>query len=160
MENKMALSFILKKEIEILEKIPPLQKMIRDAVIKREWTDYELLMQSLGEIGSRFEIIEAERETVFKNLQMGDEPESFYAWVAKLPQAEKEEISSLYRKLKMITLQIKISNDTLMEYLREAKSAISGLLDRAYPDRRGKMYSRKGAEREADMRSVMINKTF
>ena len=165
MENTAAFSInlfsiALIKEIELLERIPPLQTLIRDAVIKREWTDYELFMQSLGEIGAQFEGMETERETMFKALQAGEENESFYAWAAKLPKREQEEISGLYRKLKMITLQIRIANDTLMEYLREAKTAVSGLLERAYPDRRGKMYSRKGIEREADMRSVMVNRNF
>ena len=160
MENNLVFSLVLLKEIELLEKIPPLQTMIRDAVVKREWTDYEILMQSIGEIGTQFEVLEVEREAIFKTLEMGEEPESFYAWVVRLPKEEQEEISGLYRKLKMITLQIRIANDTLMEYLREAKSAVSGLLERAYPDRRGKMYSREGAEREADMRSVMVNKSL
>ena len=160
MEDALAFSIILIKEIELLEKIPPLQNMIRDAVIKREWADYELFMQSLGDIGSQFEKMENERETMFSSFRTGKKNESFYAWAARLPKNEHEEISGLYRKLKMLTLQIKISNDTLMEYLREAKSAVSGFLEKAYPDRRGKMYSRKGVEREADMRSVMINRNF
>ena len=160
MENTLAFSKILLTEIKLLEKIPPLQTMIRDAVIKREWTDYELFMQSISEIGAQFEVLETEREAIFNALQAGEKPESFYAWTARLPKDEQEEISGLYRKLKMITLQVKISNDTLMEYIREARSAVSGLLERAYPDRRGKMYSRKGIEREADMRSVMVNRSF
>ncbi|MCL1928369.1 MAG: hypothetical protein FWG07_06225 [Treponema sp.] len=160
MENISVFSIVLLKEIELLEKIPPLQTMIRDAVIKREWAEYELFMQSIGEIGSQFEVLETEREAIFKSFQAEEKPESFYAWAAKLPMDKKEEISGLYRKLKMITLQIKISNDTLMEYIKEAKSAVSGLLERVYPDRRGKMYSRKGVEREADMRSVMVNSNF
>ena len=160
MENKLAFSAILLKEIEILERIPPLQKLIRDAVIKKEWTEYEGHMLSIGEIGIQFEVLDAEREATFKTLADGEEPESFYAWAAQLPEKEREEISGLYRKLKMITLQIRIANDTLMEYLREVKSAVSGFLEKAYPDRRGKMYSRQGTEREADMRSVMINRSL
>lgn len=160
MESTLVFSKVLLQEIELLEKIPPLQALARDAVIKREWNDYELLLQSISEIGSRFEVLETEREAIFKTLQMEEGPESFYAWAAKLPKDEKEEISGLYRKLKMITLHIRIANNTLTEYIREARSAVSGLLDRAYPDRRGKMYSRKGIEREADMRSVMVNRSF
>jgi hypothetical protein len=157
MENKQAFSIILLKEIEVLEKIPPLQGMIRNAIIKREWAEYETLMHAVGDIGGSFEVLETEREALFKTMADGKEPESFYAWASKLPENEKEEISNLYRKLKMITLQIRIANDTLMEYLREVKTAVSGVLDRAYPDRRGKMYSCRGTEKEADMRSVMIN---
>ena len=160
MEDTLAFSIVLLREIELLERIPPLQNMIRDAVIKREWADYELFMQSLGDIGSQFEEMEKERETLFNSFQEGQKNDSFYTWAARLPKKEQEEISALYRKLKMLTLQIKISNDTLMEYLREAKSAVSSFLEKAYPDRRGKMYSHKGLEREADMRSVMVNRNF
>jgi hypothetical protein len=160
MENSLAFSIILLNEIELLEKIPPLQGLVRDAVIKREWADYEILMESIGEIGSRFEALDAERTALFKTLTGGEDPDSFYSYAARLPVEERNSLSALYRKLKMITLQIKIANDTLLEYLREAKSAISGILDSAYPDRRGKLYSPRGTEREADMRSVMVNRTF
>ena len=68
MENAQAFSLILSKEIEVLEQIPPLQGMIRDAIIKREWADYEVLMQSLGKIGSRLEMLEVERERLFNLL--------------------------------------------------------------------------------------------
>jgi hypothetical protein len=160
MENSRDLSTMLLKEIELLEKIPPLQSRIRDAVINREWADYELLMESLGTLGSQFELLDGERVVLFKDLAGGDEPETFYAYTAKLPGQDRKELGELYRKLKMITLQIKIANDSLMEYLREVKTAIAGVLENAYPDRRGKMYSRQGTEREADMRSVVVNRSF
>ena len=160
MENMQAFSLVLVKEIEILEKIPPLQGMIREAVIKREWADYEALTETINELGERFETLDMEREALFKTLGGDKEPESFYSWAAMLPSHEREEIATLYRRLKMTALQIRVSNDTLMEYLREVKSAVAGVLERAYPDRRGKMYSRKGTEREADMRSVMVNHTY
>jgi len=160
MENMQIFSLMLAKEIEILEKIPPLQGMIRDAVIKREWTDYETLMETVNELGESFETLDLEREALFKSISGQKEPESFYSWAATLPSREREEIAALYRRLKLTAMQIKISNDTLMEYLREVKSVVAGVLERAYPDRRGKMYSRKGTEREADMRSVMVNHTF
>lgn len=160
MEDLLAFSIILVKEIELLEGIPPLQKHIRDAVINKKWADYDQFMQSLSEIGVQFEIMELEREAMFKSFQSVNNNESFYAWAVRLPKKEQEEISGLYRKLKMITLNIKISNDTLMEYLREAKSMVSGFLGTVYPDRRGKMYTSKGVELEADMRSVMINQNF
>jgi hypothetical protein len=160
MENMQVFSLILAKEIEILEKIPPLQGMIRDAVIKREWTDYEALTETVNKLGERFETFDIERETLFRTMGGNKEPESFYAWAAKLSSGEREEIAALYRRLKLTALQIRVSNDTLMEYLREVKSAVAGVLERAYPDRRGKMYSRKGTEREADMRSVMVNHSF
>jgi hypothetical protein len=160
MENMQVFLFILAKEIEILEKILLFQGMIRDVVIKREWTDYEVLTETVNKLGEHFEMLDMEREALFKAISGNNEPESFYAWAAKLPSGERDKIADLYRSLKLTALQIRISNNTLMEYLREVKSAVAGILEQAYPDRRGKMYSRKGTEREADMRSVMVNHTF
>jgi hypothetical protein len=154
---------ILHKEIELLGKIPPLQALIRDAVIGKEWTDYELFIESVNKISAEFDALEAERMELFRNLAGGgedDEKKRFYAIAARLPAADREKLTALYRKLKMETLQIRLSNDTLLDYIKESKAAITGVLETAYPDRKGKLYSRTGAAREADMKSVVINHSF
>jgi hypothetical protein len=157
-----ACTAILRKEIELLEKIPPLQVLVRDAVLNREWADYESYLEAIGRIGIDFEVLETERNRRFADLAPGaaDEKERFYAMSARLPEQERNELTMLYRQLKMQTLQIRLANDSLMEYIRETKNAISGMLESAYPDRKGKMYSRNGTEREADMKSVVLNHSF
>jgi hypothetical protein len=157
-----ACTAVLRKEIELLEKIPPLQVLVRDAVLNREWADYEGYLETLGKIGADFEVLEAERDRLFTGLapEGGDEKDRFYALSARLPEQERNELTALYRRLKMQTLQIRLTNDSLMEYIKETKSVISGMLESAYPDRKGKMYSRNGAEREADMKSVVVNHNF
>ncbi|MDR2552467.1 MAG: hypothetical protein LBD31_04785 [Treponema sp.] len=161
MDYSRDVSLVLQKEAELLEQLPPLQVQIREAVIKREWADYQKLMEAAGRVGSAVEALEAEREVLFAALT-GEYPgpEPFYAHAAALPRREREELTARYRRVKMISLQVKLSNDLLMEYLREARAAVAGLLESAYPDRRGRLYSRRGVEREADMRSVMVNRIF
>jgi hypothetical protein len=158
-----ACTSILLREIELLEKIPPLQVLIRDAVLNREWADYEYLMESIGKIGVQFEGLEEEREGIFSEFSeaiLGTEKDRFYALASRLPERERNELTDLYRRLKMETLQIKLTNDSLMEYLQEAKSAVNGLLENAYPDRRGKIYSKEGISREAEMKSIVLNHSF
>jgi hypothetical protein len=153
----------LLREIEVLAKIPPLQVLVRDAVINREWADYEYLMESIGNIGTQFEALEEEREAIFSEFSgalLGPEKDRFYALTSRLPEKERNELTALYRRLKMETLQIKLTNDSLMEYLREAKSAVAGLLENAYPDRKGRIYSKKGISREAEMKSIVLNRSF
>jgi hypothetical protein len=158
-----ACAAILLKEIELLEKITPVQALLRDAVLNREWTDFERLTETIAGIGAGFERLEAERTELFKNLtgvSGGGESRYFYAVAARLPPQERERLTSLYRRLKMEALRIKLANDTLMNYIKETRSAISGILENAYPDRKGKIYSRTGMEREADMKSVLLNHSF
>jgi hypothetical protein len=160
-----ACTAVLRREIELLEKIPALQTLVRDAVINREWADYEAYLEAIGRIGAEFEVLETERDRLFaavssEDPQDTDEKDRFYAMSARLPENERNELTALYRRLKLQTLQIRLANDTLMDYIRETKSAISGMLESAYPDRKGKIYSRNGAEREADMKSVVLNHSF
>ncbi|MDR2766766.1 MAG: hypothetical protein LBB82_00405 [Treponema sp.] len=160
MESYKVFETVLIREIELLAKIPPLQNLIRDAVINREWADYEALMESIEEIGGRFGTLEAEREALTASLFGGDEQGHFYAWTARLPERERNILTTLYRRLKMETLQIKLSNDTLMEYLKEARSVVTGVLESAYPERRGKLYTRDGTSADPDMKSVVLNRRF
>jgi hypothetical protein len=154
---------MLRKEIELLGKIPALQTLVRDAVINREWADYEAYLESIGKIGADFEVLETARNKLFGDLTPDEgagEKKHFYAVSARLPDHERNELTALYRQLKMQTLQIRLANDTLMEYIKATKEAISGMLESAYPDRKGKIYSRNGIEREADMKSVVLNHSF
>jgi hypothetical protein len=157
-----ACTAVLRKEIELLEKIPALQTLIRDAVINREWADYEGCLEAIGRIGADFEVLETERNKLFAALapEDTDEKDRFYAMSARLPECERNKLTALYRRLKLQTLQIRLANDTLMDYIRETKNVISGMLESAYPDRKGKIYSRNGSEREADMKSVVLNHNF
>jgi hypothetical protein len=157
-----ACTAILRKEIELLEKIPALQTLVRDAVINREWADYEGYLEAIGRIGTDFEVLETERNRLFTAVipENTDEKGRFYAMSARLPEHERNELTALYRHLKLQTLQIRLANDTLMDYIKETKNAISGMLESAYPDRKGKIYSRNGVEREADMKSVVLNHSF
>jgi hypothetical protein len=152
---------ILRKEIGLLEKIPPLQTLVRDAVINREWADYETYLEAIGKIGSDFETLEAKRDTLFMGMCEETGAESrFYAISARFPERERNELTALYRQIKTQALQIRLANDALMDYIKATKDAVSGMLESAYPDRKGKIYSRNGIEREADMRSVVLNHSF
>jgi hypothetical protein len=159
----MACAAILGREIDLLGKIPPLQALIRDAVIGREWADYELFTDSVNKIGAEFEALENERMKLFRGLAdggEGDEKKRFYAVAARFPETEREKLTALYRRLKMEIFQIRLSSDTLLEYIKETKTAITGVLETAYPDRKGRIYSRTGVERKADMKSVVVNHSF
>jgi hypothetical protein len=138
---------------------------MRDAIINREWASYEILTESINEAGENFNTLESERIALFDKLSQsfgfnGDEKERFYALAARFPEEKRKEFTGIYRELKMETLKIKLANDTLMEYLSGAKAAVTGLLESVYPDRKGRLYTRNGVKQEADMRSVVLNRTF
>jgi hypothetical protein len=132
--------------------------------VNREWADFEGYLQSLSSIGGEFEALDIKREQLFSAfaLQRGFKNESagFYSFVARLPEPERKELTEIYRTLKMKTLEAQFANDSLTDYLNEARTLVSGFLEAVYPQRKGRLYSRQGVQVAPDMRSMVLNQSL
>jgi hypothetical protein len=155
---------ILAGEAEILGKIASLQEAVKAAVMNRDWADFEGLLGALQEYGERFEKLEKERVRLFSAVGDagggGDGWVGFYTLIARLPPAEREELSAAYRALRLETLRMRLGNEALLEYLNEARSAVAAFLESAFPERGGRLYSRRGIHAPSDMRSMVFNRHF
>ncbi|MDR2149314.1 MAG: hypothetical protein LBO67_00520 [Spirochaetaceae bacterium] len=147
-------SQILIAEIALLDKIIAVQQTLREAVIKREWTDFEEQRVILEEAQQHFENLEEERIASFEGQSNWTQ---FYTAVARLPDTERIHLTELYRSLKLKIYKVRSVNDSLMLYLNEAKSTVAAFVDAAFPDRRGRLYGRTGAHVAADMRSLVVD---
>jgi hypothetical protein len=155
---------LLEREIELLEKIAALQIQVKNAISNREWADFEGRFESLAAIGDEFETLDLERAQAFARLAreagIGDEGASFYRCVARLPQAERRELSELYRRIKMRTVELRLANDSLAKYLGEIQAVVSGFLEAVFPDRKGKIYTRQGTQAAPDMLGMALNRSL
>jgi hypothetical protein len=154
-------SSVLRRETGLLTEIGSLQKKVWETVLNRVWEDFEGLMGALNVLGAEFQVLEQERAGLMAGFGgPAREGESFYRLVSRLPGPEGRELAGLYRNLKSETLRVRISNDSLLDYLGEAKTTVTGFLEAAFPDRKGRVYSRRGALIPADMRSMVLNQSF
>ncbi|AEF84493.1 hypothetical protein TREPR_1918 [Treponema primitia ZAS-2] len=157
-------SVILKQEIELLEKIRGLQIQVKGAVTGREWADFEGYLGSLAAIGDEFEALDQERVQIFTDLakEMGFNHEGvgFYSFAARLPEPERRELSELYRRIKMKTLEVRFTNDSLTDYLSEAQTIVSGFLEEVFPERKGRLYTRQGVQADPAPRSLVLNQSL
>jgi hypothetical protein len=158
---------ILQLQTEIMEKIAAIQESVRNAVINRQWTDFESLLSTMNRYGDQFQVLEAERAALFAGFLEPDKlPETkqdkeyqvdFYKAVSRLPEDQRQELTEMYRNLKLRTLKVRMANDSLVSYLSEAKTTVDSFLDAACPDRKTRFYSRWGAKVSTDMRSIVVN---
>jgi hypothetical protein len=154
-------SSILRRETELLREIGSLQKQVWETVLNRVWENFEGLMGNLNIMGAEFQVLEQERAGLMAEFGgQAREGESFYRLVSRLTGPEGRELAGLYRNLKSETLRVRISNDSLLDYLGEARTTVTGFLEAAFPDRKGKVYSRQGALIPADMRSMVLNQSL
>ncbi|MDR2079279.1 MAG: hypothetical protein LBP74_06145 [Treponema sp.] len=157
-------ALILRQEIELLEKIRALQAQVKNAITSREWTDFDHYMGALAAIGDEFEALDLERKALFtgfaKKLGFNNEGVGFYSFASRLPEMQRRELSELYRRIKMQTIGVRVTNDSLTDYLNETQAVVSGFLEAIFPDRKGKIYTRQGTQVSPDMRSMVLNQSL
>jgi hypothetical protein len=121
-------------------------------------------MENLNTIGAEFRVLDAERERIFtvfaRQIGSHNTGVGFYSLIAAFPEAERKELSALYRKLKMDTLKIGFANDSLTAYITKARTTLQDFLEAAFPDRKGRIYSNRGTQVPSDMRSMVLNQSL
>jgi hypothetical protein len=154
-------SRILGREIEVLRDVAEAQRLVRDAVVRREWAGFETLLAAVGRTAAELEGLEGERKALFGKLSgFSDDETGFYQLIASLLPEEQRELRAIYRELKMAVLRIKINNENLLAYIAGIKTVVSAFIESAFPDRKGRVYSRSGAVMPQDMRCMVLNRSL
>ena len=161
---------ILLQECELIQNAAVVQEKIRLAVTEREWAVFEDHLSAMNAIESKIETLETEREQLFlvfetlihqksfsENL---DAKGRFYALVSMLPENQRNDLTSIYRSLKLESIKLRMANDALMTYLSGVKTTLKDFFDLAFPERAGKMYTNRGNHSSNDMRSMVLNRQF
>jgi len=161
---------ILLQECELIQSAVVEQEKIRQAVTNREWTVFEDHLGAMNSIESKIETLEREREQlfiVFKKLihqqsfsENLDAKGQFYALVILLPEGQRNELTSIYRSLKIEAIKLRMANESLFAYLSGIKSTLKDFFDLAFPERGGKMYTKDGMHFSNDMQSIFLNRSF
>ena len=156
---------ILLKEIELVMQAASIQEKIRTAVLDGEWEGFEGHISEISAIEKKISALENERENLFDSFAGAssgevDSKSRFYSIAEKLPQEQRDDLTAVYRCLKMETLKLRIANESYMTYLSAIKSTISDFFEAVFPERSGKMYTPQGTHHSNDMRSLVLNQSF
>jgi hypothetical protein len=161
---------ILIRECELIQNAAVIQEKIRLAVFEKDWTVFQDHLSVMNEIELKMEELEGEREQLFSVFEAMVHQNSFsenldargrfYKLVTLLPENQRNDLTSIYRNLKLESIKLRLANDTLLTYLNGIKSTLKDFFDLAFPDRAGKMYTKKGTHFSHDMRSLVLNSQF
>ena len=146
---------VLRSETALIKEISAIQDKVRQAVINREWTDFDEKLKEINRLGEEFTLLEDERSKLFSVLER-----PFYTFLMSLAVKERQELSFLYRELKMETFKMRALNETFLAYLDEAKTVAAAYIEAVCPARGGKLYTRKGKRVSQDLRSIVYNDRF
>jgi hypothetical protein len=159
-EYEKCLSVLL-REKDLLGEIASMQTKVREAVIGREWTDFDSMLDTLNSLSDEFQTLESDRVELFKAAyDEKGEATDFYSMILQLAPEQRSRITEVYRNLKIEFFKVRMVNDTLTTYLNEAKTVVTSFLEAAFPERRSQVYSRSGVPIPLDMRSLIVNQSF
>ncbi|HCC37632.1 MAG TPA: hypothetical protein DEQ14_08445 [Treponema sp.] len=148
----------------MVAKAAALQKLIQSAVLKREWTDFETLLNRLNEVSAEMAVLEKDREALFAGFLpvpvelAGGDKGRFYTLCMRFTPEQRREIGEIYRSLKLEAIRVRLANEALLEYITEVRATMAGFFELAFPDRSGKIYTPRGTPVSHDMRSMVLNR--
>ena len=161
---------ILLSECEIIQNAAITQEKLRVAIMNREWADFESHSNDMNAIEIKMAAFEREREQLFTAFEaltrqntytgMNDAKGRFYAMASFLPEEQRNDLTAIYRSLKMETLKLRLANEALMTYMAGIKATLSEFFSLAFPERAGKLYTPRGTHFSHDMRSMVLNQSF
>jgi hypothetical protein len=159
---------VLNSELEAIIEAEGAHSLVSEAVKRRDWIDFNASIEAVNSLSSRFEALEQERMALTptgegyagKHDSALNSGQSFYAFAQCFPDEERRGLCDLYRRMKFEAAKLRFSTEALANYLGESRLLVAGLLTAAFPEKRGKIYGRSGAERSADLGGIVLNRRF
>jgi hypothetical protein len=146
----------LSSELEALAEVGAAQTLVSEAVRGRDWVDFDASIKAVNELARRVESLEQERIA----LMRGAGAYEFYDFARRFPEDQRRLLCGLYRQVRLEAARVRFSAEALASYLGEARAVISGVLEAAFPEKRGKIYGKSGMERSAKIGGVVLDRRF
>ena len=161
---------ILLRECELVQNAAVIQENIRLSVIEHKWADFEDQIKAMNAIENQLVNLENEREQLFTAFEAlthyngfsgtNDPKRRFYAMASILPENQRNELTAIYRSLRLEAMKLRIANEVLMTYLAQVNSTVKEFFEAAFPERTTKIYTSQGIHHTHDMRSMVLNHSF
>ncbi len=150
----------LEKQSDLLGKFGRLEADLQEAIIERDWQTMDAVIPELERLGDELENLEREREAAVcaSKEELGLAPEqSFAELLARSEPQERAELASLYRNLQIAVLRVKNQTSGIDAYVRNSIRTANTVLGEIFPERKGTLYSRTGAHRQAHGSAIVLD---
>ena len=85
------------------------------------------------------------------------EDASFYHLVVNFPEDERDLFAELFRSLKLAAFKIQGVTGGIDSYVSNVSDSMHQILNELFPARKGKLYSKAGSPKEAEMNPMVLN---
>ncbi len=164
--NETALTVLnetMRRQTALFEIVLAEEGSMRDSIRSRDWEALSRSLKAVEALEAEIQALEDRRMEVFRVLlaEEGLAPDSsFYVWAVTLPPVERDAITEAYRVLKYRALAARVSGTGIARYLTETRRLLGSIMEELFPQKRARIYDRRGERREPEMRSVVLDRSL
>lgn len=152
---------LIMKEITVVTNLIACQKRMYQAVVQRDWIQFQKELMLSGKMTETFTDLEQMRTALLSETNSGAGLNNdFYRSTACLPEQRRIRANELYRELKKLLLLSQSENRVLQAYVSNARTVVSGIVDTLVPVRKNKIYTNKGSLVSTNVESLVLNRSF
>jgi len=150
----------LKKQSELLGEFGRKELDLQKAILERNWPAMDSVMPDLERLSATLEAVERRRHSVVSKLKLAaglEENAPFAELVLKVKLRDRAELTSLYRDLQISVLRVKNHTSGIDSYVRNSVRTANTVLGEFFPERKGTIYSRSGAQSPVRGSAMVLN---
>lgn len=143
---------ILKAEAAAFTAMAGLESKLQLALIDKKFLESEFIIHEMQLLSDKIVELDARRELEYEALRISaglDNNHGFKDLLVRFDPAEREQVASAYRSLKVAVMCVKSATQGIDAYTRNHISVLKGMVDELYPERRQRTYTSQGAHRES-----------
>ncbi|AFG36887.1 flagellar export chaperone FlgN [Spirochaeta africana] len=150
----------LQQQVQLLESLAGCEHRMQQAVMRKNWHELDESLHQLQTISEEIHRCEQDREQSFASLcRQLNLPESsrFAQVVGHLPDENRREITSLYRRLKIAVLRVQTITSGVDAYINTTVETMNQIVEEVFPGARGSVYSRDGSVYGKQPPAMVVN---
>ncbi len=142
----------LQKQLEAFKNFYIAEEKIKQQIVSKNWTELDCEIIHLQKLAAEIDKTEQERNNTYNAMKLycnDSSVNNFYSFISKYCPEKSIHLNSLYRDLKVSVIKIKALTMRIDAYLSTVTTAVTKVLEEAFPMRKGTIYDNKGANKVA-----------
>ena len=159
-DSSAALVQAMAEERELFHRFAEQEAALTQVVQQRDWAQLERALADLDRLAGTIAAAESRRHEEYELLKRRfgvGERAGFGLLVARLPEPERVSLAAAREELRGAVAKVRTLTASLAYYFRYIKDSVEQILVEAFPNRRGRFYSRHGRPAQAGADPMMVN---
>ncbi|MGL4981654.1 MAG: hypothetical protein ACRC4W_02135 [Treponemataceae bacterium] len=150
---------LIMRQNNILTLILADQRLIRQAVVDRNWETLDQTIHKVQILSDEFESLENKRQQLLGQIDC-ESGKDIYQIAYMFSESVRQSLLENFRLMRQKLAVSKIENDSITDYVRITKGFLQGVFESVVPQRRSKVYSNSGKIVDTVPESVILNRLF